>query len=51
MSDNLAYKYRKEEINKNGSVYLKKGWGKRKKPFMTPYEYGCIKSKRKGGKR
>lgn len=49
MSNDLTYKYRKEESNKNGSIYFKSGNGKRQKPFMSPYEYGCIKSKRKRG--
>ena len=47
MSNDLTYKYRKEEINKNGSYYMKKGIGRNEKPFMTPYEYGCIKSRKK----
>lgn len=49
MSNDLSYKFRKEETSKNGSYYLKKGFGKHEKPLITPYEYGSIKSKR--GKR
>lgn len=47
MSNDMTYKYRKEETQKNGSCYLKKGFGKREKPFMTPYEYGTTKNKSK----
>lgn len=50
MSDNLTYKFKKEETNKNGSCYLKRGLGKRENPNMTPYEYGSIKSKKRGKK-
>ena len=51
MSNDLTYRYQKEEINKNGSYYMKKGFGKHEKPVISPYEYGCLKSRRrnKGG--
>lgn len=44
MSNDLSYKYKKEEANKNGSYYFKHGFGKNEKPFITPYEYGCLKN-------
>lgn len=43
MSNDLTYKYRKDEINKYGSYYFKKGFGRYEKPILTPYEYGSIK--------
>ena len=43
MSNDLTYKYRKDEINKYGSYYFKKGFGMYEKPILTPYEYGSIK--------
>lgn len=53
MSNDLTYKFRKEEIQKNGTAYYKKGFGRREKVFMTPYEYGSIKneSKKRGAKK
>lgn len=52
MSNDMSYKFRKEETAKNGSCYLK-GFGRREKPFMTPYEYGSAKNtyKKRGAKR
>lgn len=47
VSNDLTYKYRKEEIQKNGSCYLKTGLGKHEKPFMSPYEYGSLKNESK----
>ena len=47
MSNDLTYRYQKEEINKNGSYYMKKGFRKHEKPFISLYEYGCLKSRRK----
>ena len=51
MSNDLTYRYQKEEINKNGSYYMKKDFGKHEKPVILPYEYDCLKSRRrnKGG--
>ena len=43
MSNDLTYKYKKDETTKYGSYYLKKGFGKYEKPILTPYEYGSIK--------
>ena len=43
MSNDLTYKYKKYEINKYGSYYFKKGFGRYEKPILTPYEYGSIK--------
>lgn len=53
MSNDMTYKFRKEETNKNGSLYFKKGFGRRENPTMTPYEYGSVKnkSKKRGVKR
>ena len=50
MSNDISYKFKKEEVKKNGSYYLKKGPGKREKPFITPYEYGSIKIEIKRGR-
>ena len=47
MSNDISYKFKKEEAKKNGSYYLKKGFGKRREPFITPYEYGSIKNRNK----
>ena len=49
MSNDMSYKFKKEEVKKDGSYYLKKGLGKREKPFITPYEYGSIKNRNKRG--
>ena len=43
MSNDLTYKYRKDETTKYGSYYFKKGFGRYEKPILTPYEYGSIK--------
>lgn len=43
MSNDLTYKYRKDEITKYGSFYFKKGFGRYERPILTPYEYGSIK--------
>lgn len=47
MSNDLSFKFKKQEIKRNGSYYYSHGYGKREKPFMTPSDYGCIKSKEK----
>ena len=49
MSNDISYKFKKEEVKKNGSHCLKRGPGKREKPFITPYEYGSIKNRNKRG--
>ena len=50
MSNDISYKFKKEEVKKNGSYYLKKGFGKGREPFITPYEYGSIKNRNKKGR-
>ena len=50
MSNDISYKFKKEEVKKNGSYYLKKGFGKGREPFITPYEYGSIKNRDKKGR-
>lgn len=44
MGKDISYLYRKEEVKKNGSYYLKKN---NEKPQITPYEYGAILEKKK----
>ena len=47
MGNDVSYKFKKEESNKYGSAYYKKGYGKKEAPYMTPYEYGGAKSRKR----